>query len=128
MIKLTMPFLLGLFLTLTSYKLSLMQAATSGQKGSFHTLLDEQAALTIAFAAAIFAFLMAWPYILLWDFLIDPLMYPYRTLFFISYIAYIVAFAFFALSGSETARALTQIRQAPNLSWTTLGSGLIANR
>ena len=51
---------------------------------------------------------MAWPYIVLWDILIDPAVYDERVIFLVSYSLYAVAYGWLASSGSNLGALLAQ--------------------
>lgn len=102
-VKLAQPFGIGFLGVLLIGKLARIQAIALGHPGSLTTVLDEQAPLTFAFSAGLVALLLAWPFILLWDILIDPMLAPYRAIYLLSYLAYAFAYFFFALSGAQTA-------------------------
>ena len=67
-----------------------------------HTI-QEQLEVTLMSAAFLSALLMAWPYILLWDLLIDPQIATQRLLFLIAYLIYFTGYAYFARAGVEAA-------------------------
>jgi hypothetical protein len=77
-----------------------------GDSGGLDRVLADQVAITLAFAAFAAAFLLAWPYILLWDILVDPLLHRHRILFLLAYLAYFTAYAYFAVAGANTAKAV----------------------
>lgn len=86
-------------------------------------IIEDQASVTLAFAAFSAALLMAWPYILLWDLLIDPVLARQRLLFLIAYLAYFVGYAYFALAGANAAHALFgRTEGAAPVTWATLAS------
>lgn len=68
---------------------------------------------SVGFGAFAAAFVMAWPYILLWDVLVDPLVSQHRLIFLISYFAYFVAAGLFALAGFNLSLALSNRRLEP---------------
>jgi hypothetical protein len=87
-----------------------------GDAGGLDRVLADQAAITLAFAAFAAAFLLAWPYILLWDILVDPLLHRHRILFLLAYLAYFTGYAYFAVAGANTATAfLTKRADMPPL-------------
>lgn len=81
-----------------------------GRKSRVQEVLSEQAALSMAYAALLVAVIMAWPYVILWDLLIDPIYAQHRLVYLLAYIAYFIAAAFFALAGANTAVALFRAR------------------
>ncbi len=84
-------------------------------------LARDQLPLTLAFAAFFAALLMAWPYILLWDLLIDPSLVRYRLIYLVAYFAYFTGYALFALAGANTAvTLLAPDRPRLPLTWATL--------
>ncbi|PJN96563.1 hypothetical protein CNY89_01795 [Amaricoccus sp. HAR-UPW-R2A-40] len=122
-IKLLTPFVAAFALTGVVMLLARGQsAAGAGKPGAdLQAILTDQLPITLAYAAFFAALLMAWPYILLWDLLIDPAFARYRLLFLLAYFAYFTAYAFFALAGANTARALlTPDPGRPPLTWSTL--------
>ncbi|MGQ0564039.1 MAG: hypothetical protein ACT4OK_03075 [Gemmobacter sp.] len=118
--KLAVPFLVSLVLTLVLFRIRKMQQSVAGPGQWAEVVLDSQVAITLTFSATFCAVLMAWPYILLWDMLIDPALAPERLTFLFAYTAYFVATGFFAMAGANTAIALSQ--QTYNLSNLTLQS------
>ncbi len=124
-IKLMMPFVAAFGLTALVMALARAQAAAGAGAGSpeanLGAIVEHQLAITLAYAAFFAALLMAWPYILLWDLLIDPAFARFRLLFLVAYFAYFVAYAFFALAGANTARTLfTPDPERPPVTWATL--------
>ena len=104
----------------SQWQLTVLQRTALAKPGTLTNIINDQASITLAYGAAFAAFLFAWPYILLWDILIDPTLAPYRALFLLAYIGYAVGFAFFALSGAETARVLWSANDASSFSIKTL--------
>ena len=70
-----------------------------------HTI-QEQLEITLMSAAFLSALLLAWPYILLWDLLIDPRIATQRLLFLLAYLIYFVGYAYFARAGVEAAAVI----------------------
>jgi hypothetical protein len=62
--------------------------------------------MTVTAAGFLTAFLLAWPYILLWDVLIDTSLRDYRLVFLIAYALYFVSFAYVARSAYQLALAI----------------------
>lgn len=119
-VRLSQPFLVSFVAMLALRRLASVQSSALGRAGSFDRLSTDQAALTLAFAAGFTALLLAWPYILLWDILIDPALAPYRVLYLVAYLAYVVGVGFFALSGAETARVLWSTAETSRFSISAL--------
>lgn len=104
--KLAMPFLVAFAAIAAIHALRNARQKATGHPGPFDRLLEEQANATLVAAAFATAFLLAWPYILLWDLLIDPEYHRYRLLYTLAYMAYFIGYGYFALAGANTARAL----------------------
>ena len=113
-IKLALPLLFSLLLSITIFWIHAQAGETASYKSRFHHLLKYQLCPTLSTAAALTALLLAWPYILLWDILVDPRHNEQRLLFYLSYLAYVVAYYFLAKAGFQIAATLTQPIQ---LSW-----------
>lgn len=119
--KLAMPFLLSFAAILVIDRLRKARETATGSAGPFDRLMTEQATASLVGGAFATAFLLAWPYILLWDLLIDPEFHRYRLLYTLAYMAYFTGFAYFALAGANTARALlAQDGPRPPLTLATL--------
>lgn len=103
--KLLVPFLAAFGLCAVLILMRRMRAGLRYQVRVFDDLLKEQAPITLCFAGTLVTLLMAWPYILLWDVLIDPRLQPHRLLFLTAYLAYIISVSLFALAGANTAMA-----------------------
>lgn len=73
---------------------------------ALRSVVDEQLELTVSTAAFFSAFLLAWPYIILWNVLINPELHEQRLVFLVAYVAYFYAYAYLARSGVQTAEAL----------------------
>lgn len=124
-IKLATPFVVAFGLTAAVLALGRAQAGFNppGQapRPDMATLARDQLPLTLAFAAFFAALLMAWPYILLWDLLIDPSLVRYRLIYLVAYFAYFTGYALFALAGANTATAVfSPAHPRPPLTWATL--------
>ena len=120
--KLAQPFFLAFCVIFVLARLSRSSRQLFGSTGNLSEIISDQASITLSFAAALSALLLAWPYILLWDILIDPVLAPYRALYLLSYIAYVVGFSFFALSGAETARVFLSLKDHSKFSLAALKS------
>lgn len=103
-LKLLVPFLVGALLVWALYRADRVQAGLNRDR-TIRAMVMDQATASISMAGAMTALLMAWPYILLWDILIDPTLAQYRFVYTFAYFLYIFAYGLFALSGAETARA-----------------------
>ena len=102
-IKLALPFIFSLLLATFLNWIYKFTPATSSQKSGFQVLLQDQLSSTLSAGAALAALLLAWPYILLWDILIDPIHYDQRLVFYVSYLAYVVAYYLLARAGCQIA-------------------------
>lgn len=106
--KLMVPFLVSLLLTAVLFRIRRMQQSVAGPGQWAEVVVESQAAISLTFAAAFCAILMAWPYILLWDLLIDPAVASERLTFLVAYVAYFLATGFFAMAGANTVIAVSQ--------------------
>jgi hypothetical protein len=105
-IKLALPFLVAFVATAVLYWVRNARRSLVGESRVIDQIMREQLTMTVSFAAFLTAFLLAWPYILLWDLLIDPKIASQRLIFLFAYFAYFVGYAFFARAGAETAIVL----------------------
>ena len=106
LIKLALPFFVAFAATAALYWIRNIQRSLSGRSFTIDQIIEDQLVITMGFASFLSAFLLAWPYILLWDLLIDPILASQRLIFLFAYFAYFIGFAFFARAGVETAIAL----------------------
>jgi hypothetical protein len=104
--KLAIPTIAGFLVVGTLAYIRSLERGIMGRSSRVQKVLADQAAITMAFAAMVLSMMMAWPYIILWDLLIDPEFSQHRLVYLIAYLAYFVASAFFALAGANTAIAL----------------------
>ena len=115
-IKLAIPLVVAFGLSFSQLWLREYAPATVSGRPRFRGLTEQQVSPTLAAGAALAAFLLAWPYILLWDLLIDPKLNNYRLVFYFSYLAYVVAYYFTAKAGAELAIVLRNPGRVTN-SW-----------
>jgi len=120
-IKFALPFVVAFALAALIYQARIAQTALRGSAAMLDRLVDEQLDLTLTYAAFLSALLMAWPYILMWDLLIDPALAPQRLLFLIAYFIYFAGYALFARAGAEAAEAvMTRSAEWPPLTLATV--------
>jgi uncharacterized protein involved in response to NO len=110
--KLAVPFLISMALTGALFLLRRFQSGVQKGETWANRTLEDQAVVTLTFGAAFTAVLMAWPYILLWDMLIDPKLAPQRLTFLVAYAAYFTATGFFAMAGADPCRCPCAARSA----------------
>lgn len=111
--RLAVPFCVAFAAYWALTRLHRAREMATGDPGPFARLDTEQANATLAASGFAAAFLLAWPYILLWDLLIDPAFHRFQLLYLLAYMAYFVGFAFFALAGVNTARAVLSAEREP---------------
>lgn len=108
--KLMVPFVVSFVLVFCMNGFVRARQVVDDRPSPVAAMLANQAALSFATAGFATAFLLAWPYILLWDMLIDPSLAQYRLPFLLAYFAYFVATGYFSLAGANTALALAAPR------------------
>lgn len=101
--KLLVPFFVAFCITLLLIYLRKLQQASFGPDKWAEIVLKDQVVITLSFATFFSVFLMAWPYILLWDMLISSELVIHRMTFLVAYIAYFFAASLFAAAGTNTA-------------------------
>jgi hypothetical protein len=106
-LKLALPLATAAAIMASLARARATRLALTGEARAIEALLADQAKVTLVYAAFLAAFLMAWPYILLWDALIDPTLASWRMLYLLSYAVYLVGYAFMARAGVEAVEAWT---------------------
>lgn len=104
--KLFLPFAVSFGLCVLLFWVRKIQTGLTSEPLWAVRVVEEQAVITLSFAAAFLALLMAWPYIILWDVLIAPELQVYRLVFLLAYAAYIFAVGSFAMAGANMAMAV----------------------
>lgn len=120
LVKLLFPFLVAGLVALALVWLQRRQAEIGSSTDRLERILSDQLPITAAFAAFAAALLMAWPYILLWDILIDPALGRHRLIFLLAYLAYFIGYACFGLAGANTVIAFSRSGTGEPLTWATL--------
>lgn len=104
-IKLIVPFscAFAICLSIRFYhkKLSLL-----GRSKSISLDIENQLEISVSAAGFFTALLLAWPYILLWDVLIDVQLNAFRLIFLFSYLIYFFAFFYSARAGAQVCEVL----------------------
>ncbi len=120
-LKLLPPVVVAFFVTLAFHRLLSAQRAMGRPGGVFESIIAaRQLSTTLTASAFLSALLMAWPYILMWDMLIDPIMASHRLTFLLAYFIYFAGYAWFARTGVELAEVVIGSRgSVEDLSWVT---------
>lgn len=124
-IKLAIPCLVGFLLFYLPFK---WMQVTKGSRINYRNIyryLAQQAALTARTAGFFAALLLAWPFIVFWDVLQQPVLHHLQFQYACVYFLYFVSFSYFAGLGIDLAKLLLreQLPQpathdvAGNLAW-----------
>lgn len=102
-------------MTLWYYRRAVLLGA---DRSRIEQVQSDQLELTITTAGFMTAFLLAWPYIILWDVLISVHLNDFRLVFLIAYVLYFMAFAYLARSGHQVAVAISE-KGFPKIDYTS---------
>lgn len=100
-LKLALPFVAAFVLAAVVRWIRRTRVQMFGESQTLDHIIQEQLEMTLMSAAFLSALLMAWPYILLWDLLIDPRISSQRLLFLLAYVIYFFGYAYFARAGAQ---------------------------
>lgn len=109
-IKLVIPAVVGFLAFYLPFQWMQMPADGTRSYWSIYRYLAQQSESTARAAGFFSALLLAWPFIIYWDILMDPTLQHLRFPFMCVYLLYFASYAYFAGLGIELARLVLRHR------------------
>jgi hypothetical protein len=109
-IKLLIPVIVGFLLFVGPFYWMLATQGSAFSVRTFYRYLAQQSDLTARSVGFFAALLMAWPFIVYWDILMEPTMIGFRFPFLCVYLLYFVSYAYFAGLGVSLGRLVVRDR------------------
>lgn len=103
-IKLLIPCIVGFLLFFVPFRWMMMTQGTAVSYRSIYRYLAQQSDITARSVGFFSALLLAWPFIVYWDILMQPTMQQLRFPFLCVYLLYFVSYSYFAGLGVSLAR------------------------